>query len=84
MGKWFLYVVQCRDKSFYTGITTDIRRRLHEHNFTAKGAKYTKSRRPVKLVYKVNLKDRSAASKAEAKFKKLNRKEKERLINSQL
>jgi len=79
--EWFLYVVRCSDNSFYTGITTDITRRLNEHNTTSKGAKYTRSRRPVELVYWTDFKDRSTAAKAEARFKKLSRKEKEMILD---
>lgn len=78
---WFLYVVKCNDDTLYTGITTDTTRRLHEHNNTAKGAKYTKKRRPVTLLYTVNYTNRSGASQAESKFKKLSRKQKLRTIN---
>ena len=79
--EWFMYVVKCSDNSFYTGITTDITRRLYEHNTTSKGAKYTRSRRPVELIYWIDFKDRSTAAKAEARFKKLSRKEKEVILD---
>ncbi len=79
---WFLYIVECVDSSLYTGITTDIKRRLHEHNNTKKGAKYTRSRRPVFLVYWVDFQDRSSALKAENRFKKLSRKEKLSIIHT--
>ena len=81
MGSWFLYVLQCGDGTLYTGITTDVPRRLKEHNTSPKGAKYTKTRRPVKLVYWIDLKDRSTAQKAEYKFKKLTREQKEKIIS---
>jgi len=77
---WFLYVVECSDTSLYTGITTDVSRRVYEHNNTKKGAKYTSCRRPVKLVYRIDFKDRSAATKAEIKFKKLSRNKKLEII----
>tara|TARA_R110001583_G_scaffold31043_8_gene106629 strand:+ start:18755 stop:19024 length:270 start_codon:yes stop_codon:yes gene_type:complete len=80
MKKWFLYVVECADETLYTGITVDINRRLREHNFTQKGAKYTRSRRPVKLVSIIEVDSRSGALKAEARFKKLTRQEKLRQI----
>ena len=79
--KWFLYVLQCSDGTFYTGTTTDINRRLREHNSSALGAKYTRSRRPVKLVYLVEHEDRSSAQKAEYGFKKLSRNQKQKIIN---
>lgn len=78
---WFLYVVKCNDDTLYTGVTTDVDRRLNEHNSSAKGSKYTKVRRPVELVYWTDFKDRSTAQKAEYKFKKLMRKQKEEIIS---
>jgi putative endonuclease len=71
-----MYVVTCADKSFYCGITTDLDRRIDEHNTKKKGAKYTKSRRPVTLFFTQELPTRSAALKAEAAFKKLKRHDK--------
>ena len=82
MKPWFLYVVRCADDTLYTGVTTDITRRLHEHNVTKRGAKYTKTRRPVQLIYWVDHKDRSTAQKAERKFKKLSRQQKEAIIDA--
>ena len=78
--KWFLYVVRCADGTFYTGVTTDVTRRLHEHNTTKRGAKYTRTRRPVELIYRTDYKDRSTAQKAERYFKTLTRREKEEII----
>jgi len=78
---WFLYVVRCNDGTLYTGVTTDIQRRLYEHNNTSKGAKYTRPRRPVCLVYWIDFEDRSNAQKAEYKFKKLTRKQKDKIIS---
>ena len=77
---WFLYVVKCSDNSYYTGVTTDIRRRLREHNTTNRGSKYTKTRRPVKLVYSVVYDSQSEAQKAEYSFKQLTRSRKESII----
>jgi|6_EtaG_2_1085325.scaffolds.fasta_scaffold107744_3 putative endonuclease len=79
-GSWFLYVVQCSDNTLYTGVTTDVSRRVHEHNTTTRGAKYTKTRRPVKLVYWIDFENRSTAQKAECRFKKLTRAQKEKAI----
>ena len=79
--EWFMYVVKCADDTLYTGITTDVTRRLHEHNNTAKGAKYTKKRRPVALLHSVGHANRASASQAESKFKKLSRKQKLSIIN---
>ena len=73
---WSLYAVICNDSSIYIGITTDVQRRIHEHNNTKKGAKYTRSRRPVSLVYVESHLNRSSASKAEARYKKLKRSDK--------
>jgi putative endonuclease len=82
MKAWFLYIVECSDGSYYTGITTDIDRRILEHNYSdSSGSKYTRSRRPVKLVYKKPCKDRSAASKEEYAIKRKSRKEKIKLIS---
>jgi len=70
---YFTYIVECSDSTLYTGITTDLERRLDEHNNSAKGAKYTRVRRPVKLVYSEECEDRSSASKREYAIKKLSR-----------
>ncbi len=78
---WFVYILQCSDGTYYTGVTTDVERRLSEHNSSPKGAKYTKTRRPVELVFRALYEDRSSAQKAEYKFKKLARAQKEKLIN---
>jgi putative endonuclease len=75
-------MLQCSDNTLYTGIATDIPRRLDEHNNSDKGAKYTKIRRPVILVYSEEHEDRSSASKREYAIKKLKRKEKLELINA--
>ena len=75
-NKWYMYVVKCSDNTLYTGITKDIDRRLYEHNNTKKGAKYTRARRPVRLVHKEHFRDRSSAAKAEHAFKKLTRQKK--------
>jgi len=73
---YFIYILQCSDNSLYTGITTDLDRRIKEHNDSKLGAKYTKIRRPVKLVYSKEFIDRSEASKEEARIKKLSRQQK--------
>ena len=73
---WYVYIVKCSDNSLYTGITVDLERRVVEHNTSKKGAKYTKSRRPVHLVYSETHQDRSSASKRESAIKKLSRSEK--------
>lgn len=73
---YFIYILECSDQTFYTGITTDLDRRLKEHNNSKLGAKYTRVRRPVKLVYSQQFIDRSNASKEEARIKKLSRQQK--------
>jgi putative endonuclease len=73
---WYLYIVQCSDGTLYTGITTNIARRLDEHNNKKSGAKYTKSRRPVVLVYRETYATRSEAQKAEYQIKRLTRRQK--------
>lgn len=79
---YFVYILECSDKTLYTGIATDIQRRLDEHNNSDKGAKYTKIRRPLKLVYSEESENRSSASKREYEIKKLSREKKLELINA--
>ncbi len=79
---YYLYILKCADKTLYTGITVDLKRRIEEHNFSGLGARYTKSRRPVKLVYSKKFRDRSTASKEEVRIKTLSRKEKLEMINT--
>lgn len=69
--KWFVYIIECKDGTYYTGITTNIDRRVKEHNTSSKGAKYTKTRRPVKLLKTFEVESRSAALKLEYKIKQL-------------
>lgn len=80
---YFVYILECCDGSLYTGITTDVTKRLEEHNFSDKGAKYTKARRPVKLLYEESSSDRSSASKREYAIKKLTRLKKLQLIKKE-
>ena len=77
---YFVYILKCGDRSLYTGITTDVVRRVQEHNSSALGAKYTRGRRPVTLVWSKRFRDRSRASQEEARVKKLSRVEKMKLI----
>ena len=79
---YIVYILECNDGTLYTGITKDMQKRLLEHNSSQKGAKYTKARRPVKLMYSEKSQDRSSASKREYVLKKLSRDEKLRLINA--
>lgn len=78
---YHVYIVECVDGTFYTGITTDVERRILEHNYSFKSAKYTRSRRPVRLVYSAVVGDRSAASKEEYRIKKLTKAKKLDIIN---
>ncbi len=77
---WYVYIVSCRDKTLYTGVTKDLSRRLKEHNDGKKGAKYTRARRPVKLVYSEKWNSRSEACTREYCLKKLVLAEKLKLI----
>lgn len=77
----FVYILECSDNTYYTWITTDLERRIFEHNNSIKAAKYTKTRRPVKLIYKSSFESRSKASKEEYRIKNLTRKDKEKIIN---
>ena len=78
---WYIYFLRCADKSLYAGITTDIDRRIEEHNHSnSLGAKYTRVRRPVTLAYLEQTTSRSVASQREYQLKKLSKKEKEYLV----
>jgi len=80
---WYVYILLCADASLYTGITTNRERRVNEHNGNDKlAAKYTRVRRPVRLVWSESHKDRSAASSREYFIKRLSRVQKLRLIES--
>jgi putative endonuclease len=79
---YHLYILKCTDDTLYTGITTDLARRVKEHNSSTLGAKYTRTRRPVEMVYSKKFKDRSASTKAEAQIKKMSRKDKLKLIEN--
>ena len=70
-ANWYVYILQCSDNTLYTGITKDLERRLEEHNHGRAAAKYTRARRPVKLVYQEPLADHSSALKREREIKKL-------------
>lgn len=79
-GVWHVYMVECADGTLYTGITTDISRRLKEHNGSSRAARYTRHRRPVSLVYSEQCDSRSHASTREYELKKLTREEKDALV----
>lgn len=76
---YFVYLLECRDGSFYCGYTSDLEKRVKAHN-EGKGAKYTTRRRPVKLIYSEEFDSRSEAMKRELKIKSFSRKEKENLV----
>lgn len=72
---WYVYILRCGDGSFYTGSTTDVSRRLREHQ-SGRGARYTRSRPPVALVYTEEAPDRAAAQRREAAIKRMTHMEK--------
>ena len=78
---YFVYSLLCSDGTIYTGITTDLDRRVGEHNSSKLGAKYTRSRRPVKLIYQKQFDTRSEAQVEEVRIKKLKRSDKLKLIS---
>jgi putative endonuclease len=84
MSDWFVYMVRCSDKSLYTGISTDVKRRVNEHNNAKQAASYTRSRRPVTLVYQEKCEDRSDASKREYELKNLKKSEKEGMLKNRI
>ncbi len=73
---YYVYILECADKTLYTGIATDLERRVNEHNTSKLGAKYTRARRPVKIIYSKKFRNRSGASKEEVRIKKMSRAEK--------
>ena len=85
---WYVYMVRCADGTFYTGITTDPMRRIDEHNGAGpgaqRGARYTRARRPVALVYTEQAMSRSAAAKREWVVRRLSRPQKAALLATQL
>ncbi len=80
--KFFVYVLECADKTLYVGSTSDIEKRLHAHNHLKSGAHYTKIRRPVMLRYSEKISDYAKARAREAEIKRLTRKEKLVLLSS--
>jgi putative endonuclease len=79
--QWFVYIVRCRDLSLYTGITNDLPARVAKHN-KGKGAKYTRARGPVTLVWSKEQPDWLTAAREERRIKKLSKKQKEALVAS--
>ena len=76
---WWVYIVECRDRSLYTGITNDLVKRIIEHN-RGRGARYTAGKRPVRLVYWEHAADKGAAGRKESEIKAWTREKKMRLI----
>ncbi len=76
---WYIYIVECRDRTLYTGVTNDLQARVEAHN-DGRGARYTRSRRPVRLRWSHRTRGRSAALRKEHAIKKLSRREKDRLV----
>lgn len=74
--RWYVYIVQCSDGSYYTGVTTDVQRRVKEHNKSSKGAKYTRPRRPVHLLCSAGCYTQSKALKLEREIKSLKKSQK--------
>lgn len=79
MAEWCVYLLGCSDGTYYTGITSDIERRVAEHNESSRGARYTRARRPVVLVYKEVCESRSVAARREWEIRKLPRADKQLL-----
>jgi putative endonuclease len=79
--EWFVYVVRCSDRSLYTGVTTDTGKRVVEHN-RGRGARYTRARRPVKLVYLEKAAGRAAAQRRESEIKRMSAAAKRHLIGA--
>lgn len=79
-SRWFVYLLSCVDDTLYAGVTTDVEQRVAKHN-EGLGAKYTRTRRPVELVYVESAADRSAAQKREHEIKRMSAAEKRALIS---
>jgi putative endonuclease len=79
---WHVYLLRCNDKSLYCGITKDLKRRVYEHNNTARSAKYTRARRPVSLVWAKDVQTRSDALRLEHRIKKLKKIQKEMIVTN--
>jgi len=79
---WHVYILECSDQTLYTGITTNLKRRVEEHNTSNQGAKYTRGRRPVKIVYSCELPNKSEAQKEEYRIRKLSKPGKIKIIKS--
>lgn len=80
MATHYTYIVECSDKTYYCGYTTNLKERVSKHNTSKQGAKYTKGRRPVKLVYFERFDSKSEAMIREAKIKKMSKEQKKNLV----
>lgn len=83
MNQWFLYLIRCADGKLYTGISTDVEHRFQQHE-TGEGAKFTRGRGPLDLVFQQSVGDRSRASRLEWRVKRLNKKDKEKLVEGRI
>jgi putative endonuclease len=81
---YFLYTLKCADETLYIGITNELQRRVNEHNSSNFGAKYTRGRRPVELVFSKKFENRAAALKEEFRIKKLSKEKKLKIIHNAL
>jgi putative endonuclease len=79
MQEWYIYILKCSDNSFYTGITTDLEERIKRHN-SGDGARYTRTRKPVRLIYSEGVSSKSEAKRREIEIKSFSKENKERLI----
>jgi putative endonuclease len=77
---WFVYIVRCSDNTLYTGVARDVEKRLQQHNHGKEGAKYTRGRRPVELVYRETAASRAQAQQREYRIKQLSATQKRQLI----
>jgi putative endonuclease len=82
MSQWFLYIILTEKNRLYTGITTDLERRFYEHLMGKKGAKFFRSDSPITIIYTEKFANRSLASIRESQIKKMNRLQKEQLVNN--
>lgn len=78
---YYLYILKCADGTLYTGITNELERRIKEHNSPDLGAKYTRGRRPVELLFSKPFENRAAALKEEYRIKKLSKEQKLKMIH---
>lgn len=83
MGRFYVYILKCRDNTFYTGYTADLSRRIREHN-TGRGAKYTRARNPVQLLYYEDHISIQEAMRREREIKRLSREKKIQLMSSKV